>query len=595
MRLRVNGINPHYLQWLASLGANGLSGTAVALVEWVEVWPESIGAQMASRFEKFWTTEDYWAVWLGLGIVVLALAAFAAGGSIKGWAVTPGSWSTLGEFGADFAKNWSAYLTIFLLFGGVFTVSIAIMGRKVSEFVPGFTILFLGALAIFYLAASPFVGKTLHLGAPLLALVLGLIIGNIIQLPEWFSTALRTEYYIKTGIVLLGATLPLTLIFKAGPIAFVQATIVSVCTWLTIYLAATRVFRLEPQFAAVLGAGGAVCGVSASIAVGGAVKAKKDHIAIGIAVVSVWAIVMILVLSVVVKLMVPTPISPGEAGAWVGTSEFADAAGFAVVAELSSVIEAGVIRASDGSLMNPDDPINTFTLMKVIGRDIWIGIWCLILAVVSVMFWEKEEGAQRTIGFGVIWERFPKFVLGFFAASIIMTAVSANPPADHIGRAPVDGTYKTSAEKIVYDADFSDYQPPSDLTDRFDYDATAGEITYRGEMRLSEYDDLVAAAPAGDPDLRDKKGALKQLRFKSDWFESELRPRVISPIKKLRSWAFVLCFLCIGLSTRFKDLLTFGLKPFWAFTIGVAVNVPLGYFLSTVVFSRFWSNISDMM
>jgi len=57
----------------------------------------------------------------------------------------------------------------------------------------------------------------------------------------------------------------------------------------------------------------------------------------------------------------------------------------------------------------------------------------------------------------------------------------------------------------------------------------------------------------------------------------------------------VLCFLSIGLSTRFKDLLTFGLKPFWAFTIGVAVNVPLGYFLSTVVFSRFWSNISEMM
>jgi len=551
---------------------------------------------MATGLEKLWTTEDYWAVWLGVGIVLAALVAFAAGGSIKGWAVSPGSWSDLGGLGADVAKNWTGYLTIYLLFGLVFTVSVGIMGRKVSEYIPGYTILFLGSLAIFYLAASPFVGKTFHLGAPLLALLLGLIIGNVVRLPDWFSTALRTEYYIKTGIVLLGATLPLTLIFKAGPIAFVQATIVSVCTWLTIYLAATRFFRLEPQFAAVLGAGGAVCGVSASIAVGGAVKAKKDHIAIAIAVVSLWAIVMILVLSVVVKLMVPTPISPGEAGAWVGTSEFADAAGFAVVAELSSVIEAGTIRAVDGSLMNPDDPINTFTLMKVIGRDIWIGIWCLILAVVSVMFWEKEkEGAKRTVGPGVIWERFPKFVLGFLAASIIMTMVSANPPADHVGRAAVEGTYKTRAEKIVYDADFSDYTAPPELADRFAHDAAAGEITFRGEMRLSEYDDLAEAIPAGDSNRKDKKGTLKQLRFASDWFESELRPRVISPIKKLRSWAFVLCFLCIGLSTRVKDLLTFGLKPFWAFTIGVAVNVPLGYFLSTVVFSRFWSNISDMM
>ncbi len=130
--------------------------------------------------------------------------------------------------------------------------------------------------------------------------------------------------------------------------AFLQATIVSVTTWLTIYFAATRLFGLEKQFGAVLGAGGAVCGVSASIAVGGAVKAKKDHIAISIAVVSVWAIVMILILSVVLKFMVPAVISPGEAGAWTGTSEFADAAGFAVVAELSAVIERGGIVAASG-------------------------------------------------------------------------------------------------------------------------------------------------------------------------------------------------------------------------------------------------------
>jgi uncharacterized membrane protein YadS len=550
---------------------------------------------VAKELQKLWKTEDYWAVWLGLGIVLLALLAYSSGSTIMGWAVKPGGWSTVSVLGGDLVSHWGGYLTIFLLFGVVFTISMAVMGHKVSEFVPGYVILFVGSLAIFYLAGYSFFKDTLHLGPPLLALLIGLIIGNIVKLPDWFQTSLRTEYYIKTGIVLLGATLPLTLIFSAGPIAFVQATIVSVCTWLTIFVAATRFFRLEPQFGAVLGAGGAVCGVSASIAVGGAVKAKKDHIAISIAIVSVWAIVMILVLTVVVKMMVPTPISPGEAGAWVGTSEFADAAGFAVVAELAAVIETGAITAADGSLLNPDDPINTFTLMKVIGRDIWIGIWCLILAVVSVMVWEKKEGAQRAVGAGVIWERFPKFVLGFFAASIIMTAVSAGPPDDHVGRAAVADTYKTGAEKIVYDADFSNYQIPPALANRFAFDPAAGEITFEGFMKLSDFDLLKNAIRGEDTNRRDKIGALKQLRYKSNWFESDLRPRVITPIKTLRSWAFVLCFLCIGLSTRFADLLTFGLKPFWAFTIGVAVNVPLGYFLSTVVFSKFWSNISEMM
>jgi len=551
---------------------------------------------VANKLEKLWKTEDYWAVWLGLGIVVLALTAYATGSSITGWAVTPGSWSEVGALVDDLVGHWAGYLTIFLVFGVVFTISMAIMGHKISEFVPGYVILFGGSLAIFYLAGNGFIKNTLHLGAPLLALLIGLVVGNIFRLPGWFQTSLRTEYYIKTGIVLLGATLPLTLIFTAGPIAFVQATIVSVCTWLTIFLAATRVFRLSPQFGAVLGAGGAVCGVSASIAVGGAVKAKKDHIAISIAVVSVWAIVMILVLSVVVKLMVPAPISPGEAGAWVGTSEFADAAGFAVVAELAAVIETGAIRAADGSMLDADDPINTFTLMKVIGRDIWIGIWCLILAVVSVMFWEKKEGAERTVGASVVWERFPKFVLGFFAASIIITVVSAEAPKDHVGRAALAGTYKSGAEKIVYDADFSDYRVPPEMAEAFGIEHDA--ITYAADgrpMTLAQYEILKNAIRSGDPDRKDKIGALKQLHYKSNWFESDLQPRMISPIKTLRSWAFVLCFLGIGLSTRFADLLTFGLTPFWAFTIGVGVNVPLGYFLSTVVFSRFWSNISEMM
>ncbi|MCG6950385.1 MAG: YeiH family protein [Acidobacteria bacterium] len=551
---------------------------------------------MHEGLQKLWKTEDYWAVWLGLGIVLLALAAYFTGGTIAGWAVKPGSWSTIDGLISDFTKHLPDYLIIFTLFGTVFTISMAVMGRNVRQFVPGFVILFLGSTAIFYLSSNTFVKATLHLGAPLLALIIGLIIGNLFQLPEWFQTCLLTEYYIKTGIVLLGATLPLTLIFNAGPIAFLQATIVSVCTWLTIFLAATRLFGLDKQFGAVLGAGGAVCGVSASIAVGGAVKAKKDHIAISIAIVSVWAIVMILALSMIVKWMVPVPISPGEAGAWTGTSEFADAAGFAVVAELADVIESGAIRGVNGEMLNPDDPINTFTLMKVIGRDIWIGIWCLILAVVSVVFWEKGEASDQAVGAGIIWERFPKFVIGFFLASIIMTIVSSTPPADWVGTASFEGTYKSSAEKIVYDADFSNYTVPPELADRVTITAEGLEYANGGEsMTLQEYESLKAAIPPGDPDRNDKLGAFKQLRFSSNWFESDLRKKVITPIKNLRSWAFVLCFLCIGLSTRFADLLTFGLKPFWAFTIGVMVNVPLGYFLSTVVFSRFWSNISALM
>jgi uncharacterized membrane protein YadS len=553
---------------------------------------------MRDGVRKLWITEDYWAVWLGLGIVALALATYAGGSSIRSWAVKPGSWSTFAQLGTDLEAHLGGILAIFLVFGAVFTVSIALMGRRISEFIPGYILLFLGSTAVFYLSGWKLMQKA-DLGPPLLALLVGLVIGNIVRIPVWFRTALRTEYYIKTGIVLLGATLPLTLIWNAGWVAFLQATIVSITTWLTIYFAATRVFGLEPQFGAVLGAGGAVCGVSASIAVGGAVKAHKDHIAIAIAVVSLWAIVMILILSVVLKFMVPAAISPGEAGAWVGTSEFADAAGFAVVAELSAVIERGGIVAAAGQPpLNADDPVNTFTLMKVIGRDIWIGIWCLILAIVSVVFWEGKDASQRAVGGGVIWERFPKFVLGFFAASIVMTAVTSRVPKSWVGVASFEGTFKTKAEVLPYSAEFSGYAVPEELAGKVTIDPGSKTIRYANDgipMTLREVDLLKDAIPADDAGRKDKIGAFKQLHLASDWYASRLMPRVISPIKTLRSWAFVLCFLCIGLSTRFADLMTFGLKPFWAFTIGVLVNVPLGYLLSTVVFSRFWSNISRMI
>ena len=85
--------------------------------------------------------------------------------------------------------------------------------------------------------------------------------------------------------------------------------------------------------------------------------------------------------------------------------------------------------------------------------------------------------------------------------------------------------------------------------------------------------------------------AISQLAASSNWESSVLDPDVIAPVKKLRSWAFVLCFLCIGLSTRFKEMFTFGMKPFWAFTIGVLINVPLGIILSAIVFADYWMKV----
>jgi uncharacterized integral membrane protein (TIGR00698 family) len=445
----------------------------------------SNGKGMASLWQK----EDWWAVWLGLGIIAAAIAFYAAGGTLKPLAVSPPKdWTSLAAVTAHFAEAWGRYLLLYLVFAAIFTVSTAIMGQPPAHYVGGFSLIFVTSVVILVVSQSRFFHQH-SLEAPLVALVLGLLVGNFARLPAWLEASLRTEYYIKTGIVLLGATLPLTLILKAGPIAFLQATIVSLCTWFTMFFVGTRLFGLDRRFAAVLGAGGAVCGVSASIAVGGAVEARKEHIAISISIVSLWALVMIFVLPIASKAL---DLHPGVAGAWIGTSEFADAAGYAA---------AQTIASNSGT----ETPIQTFTLMKVIGRDIWIGIWALALSIVSVALWERgDDPGGRRVGAGVIWDRFPKFVIGFFLASVVMSIVVAVSAAD---------------------------------------------------------------------------------------YDTQLKPLLITPIKTLRTWTFVFTFLCIGLTTRFRDLTRFGVPPFWTFTVGVAVNVPLGYYLSTTVFADYWTAV----
>ena len=442
-------------------------------------------ANEVKQKSPFLVTEDWWAVYLGLGIVLVALIFFMFGATLKPLAVSPPTWESFSTVSEHFQDQIHWYLLQLLVWVVIFSVSTWIMGFKIKEYIPGFIIIFI-ASAIILVVGKWKVAHDHNLEPPILALIVGLIIGNLCKMPKWFESALRTEYYIKTGIVLLGATLPFTLIVYAGPIAFIQATIVSMCTFLTIYLVGTKLFGLEKAFASVLGAGGAVCGVSGSIAIGAATRAKKEHISIGICIVALWALVMIFFLTFFIKAV---GMPEGIAGAWIGTSEFADAAGFAAAASVGG-----------------DTAIHAYTLMKVIGRDIWIGIWAFILSIISVVYWEKKssDSADRA-SVMVIWARFPKFVIGFFLASVIMS---------------------------------------------------------------------VAATIVGQ-----------------EAYDSSLNPLAITPVKTLRTWTFIFTFLSIGLTTRFKEIFQFGWKPLLVFTAGVIINVPLGYFLSTVVFRSYWVSI----
>jgi len=447
-----------------------------------------------SGWQELWSKEDWWAVWLGLGILILAYGFYLSGSSIAWIAVAPAKWSTLSQLGTQFSKNGINYLALLGAFLVLFSIVVSFIGQKPKAFIPAFIFIFILS-TIIYAAGNWDQASHYNLEPPLVALVAGLIISNVIGLPRWLDAGFRVEFYIKLGIVLLGATLPFTLIIWAGPVAILQASIVSLITFFVIFFTA-RKLGLDHRFAAVLGAGGAVCGVSASIAVAGAVRAKKEHPPIAISLVVFWAIILIFVLPLASRsLHLPT----GVGGAWIGTSEFADAAGLAAAQSYG-----GLAGAHVGISGTADQALAAYTLIKVIGRDIWIGIWSFVLALIAVTVWERNETNSK-VQVGQIWWRFPKFVIGFLIASVLTTLV-------------VHG------------------------------------------HTLADYNKLV-------------------------------KPTLVTPIISLRTWVFTFSFLSIGLTTRFRELASVGSKPFVAFTVGVVVNVTLGYLLSVVVFGHYWSTL----
>ncbi len=448
-----------------------------------------------ARAPGFWQTDDAWAVAAGLGFVAVAVALFFGGSSLAWLAVVPAKWTTPDQLIAHFATSWPKYLAQYAVWLVLVTAALAALGHRVQKTAPAFTFLYVVSVVIF--AAGQWASaQKYNLEPPLVALLFGLLLANLNLLPKSFDAGFRVEFYIKLGVVLLGATLPATLILWAGPIALLQASIVSIVTFLVIF-ATARALKLDPRFAAVLGVGGAVCGVSAAIAIAAAVGARRKDAAIVISIVILWAIVMIFALPFVAGAL---HLPAGVGGAWIGTSEFADAAGLAA-AQAYGDIAAHVPGAPAAAA---DQSVAAFTLMKVVGRDVWIGVWAIVLSLVATRWWD-ETGVTNAPRAAEIWRRFPKFVLGFIIASLVITLVAQ----------------------------------------------TAGHAA----------------------------------------FAKQVTPALVTPIKNLRSWAFAFGFLSIGLTTRARDLAGIGTRPMAAFSVGVAVNLVLGFVLSDLVFGGYWASL----
>jgi len=289
---------------------------------------------------------------------------------------------------------WNA-IKIGIAFLILSAIGVVLMGANVVNYTIGFPVVYVLAWLSHVIAGNATMNYW-GLEYVIFALIIGLFIGNVVGVPQWLMEAIKTEYYIKTGLVILGAGILFFEVVQAGVLGIVQALLVVaviwyICFWLS------RKLRVDDEFAVMLSTAVSICGVSAAIAACGAIQGDKKKLSYVTSLVLIVAIPMMVLMPWIAKAFEMPDI---VAGAWLGgtldTSGSVVAAG-ALISELA--MKAGVIVK--------------------FSQNVLIGIAAFLIS----LWWTFKKGAEtgERPNAGVIWERFPKFVLGFLIASVVFS------------------------------------------------------------------------------------------------------------------------------------------------------------------------------
>ncbi len=280
----------------------------------------------------------------------------------------------------------------FLIVGAL---GIALVGSRVAPFLLGLPVIFALAFGARFLAGN---GLFVDWGIEyvIFALGLGLLISNTVGTPEWLKPAVQTEFFVKTGLVILGASLIFSEVLQAGALGITQAVLVVFVVWYSCFWLAKKL-KVDDEFAAMLSTAVSICGVSAAIAACGAIKGDKKKLSYVTSLVLIVAVPMMIAMPWIAK---STGMNDLVAGAWLGGTLDTSA----------SVVAAGALIS--------DAAMKTGVIVKF-SQNALIGVAAFALAI----WWALRQGAQtgEKPSAAVIWERFPKFVIGFVIASAIFS------------------------------------------------------------------------------------------------------------------------------------------------------------------------------
>ncbi|MBU6157537.1 MAG: putative sulfate exporter family transporter [Bacteroidetes bacterium] len=290
------------------------------------------------------------------------------------------------------------YQLLFVL--GVSAIGFLLSGKSLKHLFFGFPVLYLLTIFATFIAGSAQV-RSLNLEAVIISLTVGLLISNFLKVPEWLKAVLSTELYVKIGLILLGTGVIFGDILKAGTLGLIQALAVVVSVWYFAYWISTKL-KIDEELKMMLASAVSICGVSAAIATSGAIKGDSKKLSYVISLVLITAIPMMIGMPYLAQYL---GLSQAETGAWLG----------------GTIDTTGAVVAS-GTLVG-EEALKISTIVKF-SQNVLLGIAAFVISI----YWsytKKQDSpeAQLKPSLSVIWDRFPKFVLGFIGVSLLFSFV----------------------------------------------------------------------------------------------------------------------------------------------------------------------------
>ena len=345
---------------------------------------------------QFRFNEDWMAVFTGFIVIVLTIFIYEYVPSLPMLFSPKEKWSGT-EFLTGFLSrpNLLRIVYIFLFFAVMGWIGIKLTGKRTNYFFGAFIIIALLAILAQVISTNTLI-KSVSLETVFFSVLIGLIISNTMKLPDWLKQAVQSEFYIKIGLVLLGTTVLFSNIMKAGALGLVQALVVVLSVWYLAYWIA-RKMKVDKEMSTMLASAVSICGVSAAIATSGAIKGDHKKLSYVISLVLIVAIPMMIFMPYLAKWL---GLSQEVAGAWIG----------------GTIDTTGAVVAS-GTIIG--ETAQKYAVIIRSAQNVLLGVAAFAISI----YWSytnKQAGIEKPTA-RVIWDRFPKFVIGFILASLLFS------------------------------------------------------------------------------------------------------------------------------------------------------------------------------